>query len=542
MSPVRTSALCLVLAACAPQWTAPVGEAPPPEGATLPVDFTEAAEDYAVPVEILIGLAQAQTRLQMIEGEEEFPGLPRSFGVMALRGENLQLAADLAGLDVEEVKSSRPANVLATASLLAFFAEEEGIDPSDLAAWGPVVARFSGIDDPEAAAGFVHNEVYKVLRRGLEMEGYSLPPMDVTADYPLPKGGLYRAATPGTIWTPSPNYNSRSGRSPEFVIIHTCEGAYSGCWSWLKNSASGVSAHYVVNDDGTEVRQLVDEANRAWHISANYDCDLNSRQECGLEGTSLNTLSIGIEHAGYGSQSSWDPGLIQRSADLTCGITDRNGIPRDSYHVIGHGQLQPWNRSDPGANWPWADYLNKIQVACGDTPGTTAPTPPPSGGGSGGAPSGSGPSGGGGIGTFVIDSNNNANLVADHFVEASGNWWGSANVSGYWNTGYYVGPTGSVSDPVSFWFHEEGEVCYTVEGWWTAGSDRPSSVAFIGWDEDDVEVGRATVSQKVNGSRWNVLGTWRFGAGWNRVLVSRWTTSGSYAIADAVRLTPATCP
>src|SRR4028119_1981864 len=74
------------------------------------------------------------------------------------------------------------------------------------------------------------------------------------------------------IWAPSPNYSSgRSGYSTSLVVIHTCAGNYSGCWGWLTNSASGVSAHYVVGqtDIGggvTEVRQLVDEDNTAWHV------------------------------------------------------------------------------------------------------------------------------------------------------------------------------------------------------------------------------------------------------------------------------------
>jgi len=51
------------------------------------------------------------------------------------------------------------------------------------------------------------------------------------------------------------------------------------------------------------------------------------------------------------------------------------------------------------------------------------------------------------------------------------------------------------------------------------------------------------VNQQVNGGKWNTLGTWKFQPGWNRVLLSRWATTGKYAIADAVRLTPSTgCP
>ena len=65
----------------------------------------------------------------------------------------------------------------------------------------------------------------------------------------------------------------------------------------------------------------------------------------------------------------------------------------------------------------------------------------------------------------------------------------------------------------------------------------------VGFDEGDSEVGRATVNQRVGGSGWSPLGTWDFGAsGWNSVLLSRWTASGSVVVADAVRLTPSACP
>ena len=64
--------------------------------------------------------------------------------------------------------------------------------------------------------------------------------------------------------------------TPGMVIIHDCEGNYSGCWSYLASSASGVSAHYVVSSNGGEVSQLVREKNRAWHIAATFDCAASS--------------------------------------------------------------------------------------------------------------------------------------------------------------------------------------------------------------------------------------------------------------------------
>jgi len=611
--------------------------------------FLEAARVTGVPAELLMAIAQVETGFEMIDGHEEFPGKSPSFGLMGLRGTQLEEAAHLAEASVDDVKELRHENVLAAAMLLAEWADEEGIDTTDLAAWAPLVARYSGIEDEEAAAEYVHFEVYGVLQRGLQLEGVTVAPVAVLPDFRSPSRVRdARLDDQSAIWTPSPNHNSRSGRVPEYVVIHTCEGSYSGCWGWLAQSASKVSAHYVVNDDGSEVRQLVDEADRAWHASASYDCDNNFGQDCFNDGTSMNTLAVGIEHAGHANQSSWHPGLIQRSAELTCGITQRNNIPRDSYHIIGHGQIQPWNRTDPGPNWPWTDYLDRIQTACGDAGTGTGngtgggPTPElaideeiaastgsedtwaidvPAGaqelkvtlsGGTGdadlfvnegtvvsrslwgcrsngntneeecvlpnptegvysilvhsyrtyagvtltaevdGASTGTGGTGstgtnnGGGSwtgwgntglpSTFVIDSNNGANQSGDWWVDVSSSWKASANVSGYYNTGYWWARTASTSDTADFTFVTEELSCFQVEAWWSAASDR-GMATFIAYDEDDNELSRSLVDQRIKGGQWNHLGYWSFPAGTNRVALSRWGDGGNVVIADAVQLT-----
>jgi hypothetical protein len=424
---------------------------------------------------------------------------------------------------------------------------DAGIDTTDIAAWAPIVGRYSGIQgDDEAIAEYVHYEVYEALNSGFDLEGYSYKPDGVEATFPRPARDGQRIGDSDSVWSPSPNHSSRGSSRPEIVVIHTCEGSYSGCWSWLRNSSAGVSAHYVVNSDGSEVRHLVDENRKAWHISADYACSRNGSTLCNRNGSSTNNFSVGIEHAGYGSQSSWNSGLIQRSAELTCGITERHDIPRDSYHIVGHGRLQPWNRSDPGAAWPWTTYLNLVNEACGaGTSGGTEPEPEPEptpqpepqpdpGTGTGtSTPTGS---------PIVIDSNNAANNMASHYLQVSSNWGSSANVSGYYNTGYWYASVGSISDAAEFRFNAPTASCYQVEAWWSAASDRSTAVTFIGWNASETEVGRSTVSQRVNGGRWNNLGTWSFSQGWNKVLLSRWSSAGGMAIADAVRLTPATCP
>ena len=55
---------------------------------------------------------------------------------------------------------------------------------------------------------------------------------------------------------------------------------------------------------------------------------------------------------------------IDASARLVCDVARRWQIPRDRLHIVAHGQLQPYNRTDPGANWPWADYLARIDRYC----------------------------------------------------------------------------------------------------------------------------------------------------------------------------------
>ena len=503
----------------------------------LPEAFLVAEAETGVPAELLVGIARAETRFDMIVSDPEFEGQEVAYGWMAIRDSSVARAAALSGRSEWNVRYAIEANVVGTAWLLAEEADRLAIDTADLGAWAPVVAWYSGIEDASASASYVHHEVYRPIQEGLTFLGHRLRATPVVVDYPTPENYGQRGSWyEDSIWTPSPNYSSRGGVSPDYIVIHTCEGSYSGCWSWLSTSGSGVSAHYVVNDSGSEVRQLVEEGNRAWHVGANYDCGNNGGVDCDNNGWSMNTLSVGIEHAGYSSQSSWDPGLIERSAELACDVAQRHGIPRDSYHIIGHGQIQPWNRTDPGPNWPWADYIRQVQEACGDIPAGGDSTPPDEGdSGSGGESSGTATQ-------FVIDSNDTYN-GPDTYVEVSESWWGSVSVPGFYNSGYWAAPTAAVADPARFHFYEAAAECYRVEAWWPAASNRPTAIDWVALDAQSDEVGRATVNQRINGSQWNTLGTWQFSAGWNQILLSRWANSGDFAVADAVRLTPSSdCP
>lgn len=473
--------------------------------------FEHAAAEFNVPVPLLKAIGYVETRWEMVHGAEEFPNQQAAFGVMALRGEQLTRASALANASVEQVKHDAEANIRGAAALLSAYANDAGIrDRGDLNAWVPVVARYSGIADAAAQAAYVHDDVYAVLQRGANPEISRAATLHAVNARPLaPRMSAFQMAPDyaAAVWRPSPNYNDRPAGDigvPHMVIVHTCEGSYTSCWSWLTNSSSGVSAHYVVKEDGSEISQLVYEAKRGWHIGSTYDCALNSSHDCWRNGNSNNHFTIGIEHGGFASQSSWPVSQIDASAKLVCDITKDHNIPRDRYHILGHAQLQPYNRTDPGANWPWTDYYNRINSHCSSA--------------------------------IIVDSNNSNNNTSVGYISVSSNWVSTSSTPGYYGTGYYYANTQAISDPATFWFYLPAAATKTIDAWWTAGTNRSASAPFIAYNASGTQLGTSYVNQQTNGGKWNQIGTWNFTAGWNKIQLSRWTTTGYVVIADAIQI------
>lgn len=121
-----------------------------------------------------------------------------------------------------------------------------------------------------------------------------------------------------------------------------------------------VSAHYLVPDNYTDsIYVLVDETKRAWHAGASYWKGINN----------INFSSIGIEIVNQGyttsTQVSGDPDLattnrifydypsyqIEKVAALAKDIIQRYNI--DPIHVLGHSDVAPQRKHDPGPKFPW---------------------------------------------------------------------------------------------------------------------------------------------------------------------------------------------
>jgi N-acetyl-anhydromuramyl-L-alanine amidase AmpD len=324
--------------------------------------FAAAGAEFRVPATLLRAISYVETRWQMVEGHEEFSELPAAYGLMALRGERLREGAARTGLPETLVRTDAAANVRAAAALLRSYADALAIDASDTDDWAPVVARYSGIELAAGQQAYVH-DVYAVLA------GRRSAPAPTLAVHAADPCGPPSPLTDqiGAVWRASPNFDERmkgEGGKVHIVIIHSCEGSYTGCWSWLANPSSRVSTHYVVREDGAEITQLVRESSRAWHIAAVYDSTLNSGHEGKLHGIQSNHFTIGVEHAGFASQTSWPVEQIDASARLVCDVAKRWQIPRDRLHIVSHAQLQPYNRTDPGSGWPWAEYLTRINRYC----------------------------------------------------------------------------------------------------------------------------------------------------------------------------------
>lgn len=517
MRNARTLAVALgaaaVLAACdTPTRSAPPEQPPAAAASRLDPMFARAASEFGVPADLLKAVAFTETGWQFARGDEsDLEGLAPAYGIFALRGERLERGARLAGVSVESAKTEVEASIRAGAALLRSEGEALRVAGADLGAWAPAVARFSGIQNDQATAGYVHNGVYRALREGVsDAPGQATlaahPGVVATTARPT-SATAFTAEYGPAIWTPSPNYTSgRSGYSIALVVIHTCAGNYSGCWSWLTNSASGVSAHYVVGqtDIGggvTEVRQLVDEDNTAWHVGKPW------------QGYPTNPRSVGIEHGGfsYGSNGygPWPAVQYNTSATLTCDIVKSRGIIRDRDHIIGHYQPDPVNRAhDPGQGFPWADYMSRINSCVGGSTGGTA---------------------------ITVDSHAGTGGTTARF-SASSNWISSSGTAGYYGSGYYYASTAAVSDAANFEFYLPAAATKSVSAWWTAGTNRSTTAPFIMYNASGTEVGRRSVNQQTGGGAWQSLGSYSFSAGWNRVSLSRWTTTGYVVIADAVKV------
>ncbi|WP_421731170.1 N-acetylmuramoyl-L-alanine amidase [Brevundimonas sp.] len=142
---------------------------------------------------------------------------------------------------------------------------------------------------------------------------------------------------------PSPNFDER--RAPPDILVLHYTGMRTGeeALARLRDPAAEVSAHYLVEEDG-RIFSLVPEARRAWHAGRGV-----------WQGeTDINAASIGIEIVNPGHEFGYRafPDVqVQAVIDLTSDIRSRWTIP--DARIIGHSDLAPERKEDPGELFPW---------------------------------------------------------------------------------------------------------------------------------------------------------------------------------------------
>ena len=113
---------------------------------------------------------------------------------------------------------------------------------------------------------------------------------------------------PPLRWVRSPNFDVGRTHPIDLVVLHDCEGNYHGSIGWFTEPQSQVSAHIVLREDGGEATQMVQFTDKAWHV------------------VSFNSMSIGVEMAGYGAKG-FDAPEWQAAANITAYLLHKFGLP-----------------------------------------------------------------------------------------------------------------------------------------------------------------------------------------------------------------------
>jgi PKD repeat protein len=124
-------------------------------------------------------------------------------------------------------------------------------------------------------------------------------------------------------------------------------------------------------------------------------------------------------------------------------------------------------------------------------------------------------------------------------VALSGTWYSSTLVPGYYGTNYIWAYGGTAAASAQYTFELPSNGYYQVQVWHSAPySTRSSDAPFTIYHAAGSTTVR--VDQRVNGSRWNDIGTYYFLSGEARVVLTN-DASGN-PVADAVRIVEVTSP
>ena len=149
----------------------------------------------------------------------------------------------------------------------------------------------------------------------------------------------------------SPNFNKRQSNNIKYIIIHyTALGSISESLEYLCKKKNKVSSHYLISKEGT-IYNLVSDKKRAWHAGISYwneDEDINSH-----------SIGIELDYSPY-ENKKFTKELLESLIKLLKKLISKYNIPITN--VLGHSDVSPYRKIDPGVNFPWV-LLEKKNIA-----------------------------------------------------------------------------------------------------------------------------------------------------------------------------------
>ena len=142
-------------------------------------------------------------------------------------------------------------------------------------------------------------------------------------------------------------------RAVTAVTLHVIEGSLSAADSWFNNPDAEVSAHFGVGFDG-RLHQYVGIHDVAYHAGR-----VLLPTWVGLvEGVNPNTVTVGIEHEGNGTEP-WPAPMIFASAVLSAWLCERFTLqPSPAYFPL-HREIFA-GKTCPGPAFNRAHYLDAV--------------------------------------------------------------------------------------------------------------------------------------------------------------------------------------
>jgi N-acetylmuramoyl-L-alanine amidase len=153
------------------------------------------------------------------------------------------------------------------------------------------------------------------------------------------------------VW--SPNANDRPAGTPISCIVLHHTQRYEDALAtarYFQSPASQVSAHYIVDRDGSLVRCVPDDK-RAWHAGISRFQGVDN----------VNDFSIGIEIANRGDNIDPYPEAQMRTVvQLVAWLSRQYGIPADRVTRHRDVALPAGRKSDPADNFDFARVLRAL--------------------------------------------------------------------------------------------------------------------------------------------------------------------------------------